>query len=310
MHELLRELCHGLTAGTLASSGWSGVNNPSNLERSSGLWVSHGTAWRYASGTTATRYINPLWEWAVVFEGGFVIPTPARVYTVTAPCSYIVPPGLHLGVRVKGTAALAAWFMVGGPLAGDALATCGGHTDEITVGAYSPAQAEHSLRIARLLYKRPPGFPALLQAELWAFLAAATGAAVTEQHPIYSAEIERVLRYLNDHAHEPPVSNASLARVAALAPASFRRRFTVEVGMPPRYYQLRQRLRQAKHLLMRDDAPIKTVAYELGFSDQLYFSRLFTRYEGISPSEFRRHFVAERTGYQEATQRHSDTGEE
>ena len=219
MDELLRELHHGLTAGMLASSGWNGVNNPRRLERSSGLWISHGTAWRYASGTTATRYINPLWEWAVVFEGGFVIPTPARVYTVTAPCSYIVPPGLHLGVRVKGTAALAAWFMVGGPLAGDALATCGGHTDEITVGAYSPAQAEHALRIARLLYKRPPGFPALLQAELWAFLAVATGAAVTEQHPIYSAEIERVLRYLDDHAREPPVSNASLARVAALAPA-------------------------------------------------------------------------------------------
>lgn len=294
MDELLRELRDGLAGGTLASSGWNGVNGPGILERSSGLWVSHGTAWRYAPGTTATHYVNPLWEWAVVFEGGFVIPTPARAYTVTAPCSYIVPPGLHVGVQVKGTAALAAWFMVGGPLAADALAGCGGRADEIVVGAYTPAQAEHTLRIARLLYHRPPGFPALLQVELWAFLAAATRTTVTEQRPIYSAEIERVLRYLDDHAHEPPVSNALLAGMATLAPASFRRRFTAEVGMPPRSYQLRQRLRQAKHLLLRDDAPIKTVAYELGFSDQLYFSRLFTRYEGISPSAFRRHFVAER----------------
>lgn len=294
MDALLQALRDGLAAGPLASSGWQGVNSPTHLERSSGLWVSHGTAWRYAPGTTAGHYINPLWEWAVVFEGAFVLRTPARVYTVTAPCCYIVPPGLELGVQVTGTATLAAWFMLDGPLAAEALAACGGQPDAIVVGPSVPARAEHALRIARLLDHRPPGFPALLQAELWAFLAAQTGAAGTEQRPVYSAEITRVLRYIDAHAHEPPVPNGVLARIAALAPASFRRRFTAEVGLPPHAYQLRLRMRRAKHLLLRDDAPIKTVAYDLGFRDQLYFSRLFTRYEGINPRAFRRHFVTER----------------
>jgi AraC-like DNA-binding protein len=84
-----------------------------------------------------------------------------------------------------------------------------------------------------------------------------------------------------------------LARLAALAPSSFRARFAAEVGVPPRHYQLRQRLGRAKHLLLRDNVAIKAVAHELGFSDQLYFSRLFTQYEGISPRAFRRRFSTE-----------------
>lgn len=59
---------------------------------------------------------------------------------------------------------------------------------------------------------------------------------------------------------------------------------------------------------MRDGASIKTVAHELGFGDQLYFSRLFTRHEGINPSEFRRRFAAERAWQREAAKRHGDSG--
>lgn len=310
MDELLDDLRCGLATGTLAPWGWNGVNRPGRLEQLSGLWVSHGTAWRYDAGTTDADYVNPLWEWAVVFEGGFVFSTAARTYAVAAPCCYIVPPGLRLGVQVEGPATLAAWFMVDGSLAGTAFAACGGHPNEITISTYTPAQAHHTLRIAQLLYERPPGFSTLLQAQLWAFLAAAAGAVAGDRRPIYTPEVERVLRYLDDHAHEEPIATATLAQLAALSPSAFRRRFTAEVGLPPRHYQLRGRLRRAKHLLMRDGASIKTVAHELGFRDQLYFSRLFTQYEGISPSEFRRRFALERASQRGRTSWHTAGAEE
>jgi AraC-like DNA-binding protein len=294
MDELLDELRRGLAGGPLAPSGWSGVSAPTPLARASGLWISHGTARRYGPGMTNTSYVNPLWEWAAVLEGTLVLATARRTYTVAAPSTYIVPPGLHLGVQVHSQGTLLAWFMVDGTLAADAFAACGGRPGEVTIGSYMAAQADRALRITRLLYERPAGLSILLQAELWGFLAVQAGAAAGDQPPAYSAEIARVVSYLDSHVGEAPQTNAALARLAALAPASFRRRFAAEVGMPPRRYQVRQRLRHAKRLLMSENLSIKAVAHDLGFADQLYFSRLFARHEGVSPATYRHRFAAER----------------
>jgi len=44
---------------------------------------------------------------------------------------------------------------------------------------------------------------------------------------------------------------------------------------------------EAKRLLFYTDKTIKTIAYELGYSDQAYFTRMFTKTEKISPQAFR-----------------------
>lgn len=44
---------------------------------------------------------------------------------------------------------------------------------------------------------------------------------------------------------------------------------------------------EAKRLLFYTDKTIKTIAYELGYSDQAYFTRVFTKSEKISPQAFR-----------------------
>lgn len=45
---------------------------------------------------------------------------------------------------------------------------------------------------------------------------------------------------------------------------------------------------EAKVLLCQSDFAISEVALEVGFEDQSYFTRLFKKYEGITPSEFRK----------------------
>jgi len=45
---------------------------------------------------------------------------------------------------------------------------------------------------------------------------------------------------------------------------------------------------EAKVLLSQTASPVATIADQLGFNDSSYFSRLFRRYEGISPLDFRR----------------------
>jgi len=43
----------------------------------------------------------------------------------------------------------------------------------------------------------------------------------------------------------------------------------------------------AKRLLTETNFSIKEIAYEIGFSDQYYFSRFFKKYTGISPKMYR-----------------------
>lgn len=48
---------------------------------------------------------------------------------------------------------------------------------------------------------------------------------------------------------------------------------------------------RAKRLLVHTSLDVRRIAFELGFEDAAYFSRLFTREAGISPSAFRRRYL-------------------
>jgi len=58
-------------------------------------------------------------------------------------------------------------------------------------------------------------------------------------------------------------------------------------GKSAQYWIHSEILIEAKRLLVFTDLTVKEVAYELGYSDHAYFSRLFSRLENQSPSEFR-----------------------
>lgn len=45
---------------------------------------------------------------------------------------------------------------------------------------------------------------------------------------------------------------------------------------------------RAKQLLIASEMPIGRIAEEVGYTDPLYFSRLFTRLTGVSPRQFRK----------------------
>ena len=60
--------------------------------------------------------------------------------------------------------------------------------------------------------------------------------------------------------------------------------------MTPKAYILSYRINCAKELFYREpNLSVKEVAYEMGFEDQHYFSRLFTRVTGQSPTAYKDH---------------------
>jgi AraC-like DNA-binding protein len=79
-----------------------------------------------------------------------------------------------------------------------------------------------------------------------------------------------------------------LAAVYGSGVQTFSRHFAEFLQQNPKTY-LKHRLNQkAIHRVLSSGASIKEIAAELKFSDEFYFSRFFTRENGVSPSHYRR----------------------
>jgi AraC-like DNA-binding protein len=94
-----------------------------------------------------------------------------------------------------------------------------------------------------------------------------------------------------DHIHanlERALSVEELASVSGLSRAHFSRVFTESEGLPPAEFVLQQRMQRAAKLLTNAAfLPVKEVAIISGFEDANYFSKVFRRIFGITPTEFR-----------------------
>jgi AraC-like DNA-binding protein len=75
-----------------------------------------------------------------------------------------------------------------------------------------------------------------------------------------------------------------LSQKVGVSVSSLAATFKAYTGMTPYQYFLRMKINKAKELLNGGEGCIKQVAFELGFDDEFYFSRLFKRKTGVSPS--------------------------
>jgi AraC-like DNA-binding protein len=101
------------------------------------------------------------------------------------------------------------------------------------------------------------------------------------------AAIERVISLCHANPVQP-LDVPRMARAAGYSRHHFSRLFAAHEGMSPARYLTRLRMEEAARLLRADPAPIKEIARRSGFSDPNYFGKVFRRYFGIGPSDFRR----------------------
>jgi len=80
-----------------------------------------------------------------------------------------------------------------------------------------------------------------------------------------------------------PPSLAELADIFSISVSSLAHRFKAETGMTVIERIRWLRIREARRLLLKPNASIKSVAYQLGFSSPAYFSKVFSTVAGISP---------------------------
>ncbi len=100
------------------------------------------------------------------------------------------------------------------------------------------------------------------------------------------APVRRMLLYLEQHAAEP-ITLEQIAAVCGKSPSQAERLFRKETGTPLYRYALERKIAIARQLLTETGMSVREIADYLSFSDEFYFSGLFRRKVGMSPTRYR-----------------------
>lgn len=85
---------------------------------------------------------------------------------------------------------------------------------------------------------------------------------------------------------------AYIAQEMALSARTLSRRFIEELNMTPGKWIQDKKLTLARCLLENNQLSISQICTKVGYKDPASFSRLFTKETGLSPGQYRRHFLS------------------
>lgn len=111
-----------------------------------------------------------------------------------------------------------------------------------------------------------------------------TATATLPPHPA----VTKALQWMHEHVDEP-LSLDRLATHVGLNKSYFIRLFKAGLGTPPGRYFAQLQMQVATALLEDPETTIASVAGELGFTDEFYFSRRYKQITGQPPSAARQH---------------------
>ena len=101
----------------------------------------------------------------------------------------------------------------------------------------------------------------------------------------------RTIRFMRENLSRP-ITLGELAQAANLSIPHYSATFKRQMNCSPVEFLTRLRLQKACERIECSNESIAQAAYAVGFSDPLYFSRVFRRHMGVTASEYRR-----RTGW-------------
>lgn len=83
------------------------------------------------------------------------------------------------------------------------------------------------------------------------------------------------------------ITPEEVARRVNMSYSWFRKTFKEYTNVSPAHYIMQLRLRKAKLMLLNSSMSVKEIAYELRYEDSAYFSAIFRKYVGCTPSAYR-----------------------
>ena len=110
---------------------------------------------------------------------------------------------------------------------------------------------------------------------------------ITKQSRTYSTtlKVEKIIQYLHQNINNR-VTLTELSELVQLSSTYLSRAFKETTGYSVIEFFNKIKIDKAKELIIEGNKRVKEVAQALGFTDEFYFSRIFKKIEGISPSEY------------------------
>ncbi|MGM9681327.1 MAG: helix-turn-helix domain-containing protein [Eubacteriales bacterium] len=109
----------------------------------------------------------------------------------------------------------------------------------------------------------------------------------TGGHSRKSSVIRRSVRYIHENI-SLPLTVESLAEREFMSPSRYRELFRAVMGTSPKDYIINLRINIACDMLLRSEMSVGEIAAAVGFSDGRYFSRIFMRRIGKTPTEYQK----------------------
>lgn len=113
-----------------------------------------------------------------------------------------------------------------------------------------------------------------------------------EHYPRLSTQnntyVFEALNYIEQNIDSSDLSVKAVADYVKIDRTYLYRLVKDEIGIPLVEYINKSRVSRAEILLANRNSSVKDVAFSVGFSDPLYFSRVFKKYNGLTPTEYQR----------------------
>ena len=114
---------------------------------------------------------------------------------------------------------------------------------------------------------------------------------LTREHILKNEYLDRemysAVAYFNENYNQD-ISIENYALTRGMSVSWFIRNFKNYTGMTPMQFIVSLRVNNAQILLEQTNYSIYEIAKIVGYDDQLYFSRLFRKQKGVSPSQYRK----------------------
>ena len=100
------------------------------------------------------------------------------------------------------------------------------------------------------------------------------------------ALMERIMKTINENLQDPDFNVDKLTEEVGLSRTQLHRKMKEITGISTGEFIRNLRLQQAARLIKEGKVNIAQVAYSVGFNNQTYFSTVFKKYYGKTPTEY------------------------